>query len=37
VLGNLAIAHIRQGSRDAAVARLPRAIEVTEQNRGGEG
>ena len=37
VLGNLAIAHIRQGSRDAAVARLHQAIDVTEQNRGGGG
>jgi tetratricopeptide (TPR) repeat protein len=37
VLGNLAIAHIRQGSRDAAVARLHQAIDVTEQNRGGAG
>jgi len=37
VLGNLAIAHIRQGSRDAAVATLHRAVDVTEQNRGGGG
>jgi transcriptional regulator with XRE-family HTH domain len=37
VLGNLAIAHIRQGSGDAAVARLHRAIDVTERNRGGGG
>ena len=37
VLGNLAIAHIRQGSRDAAVARLHQAIDVTERNRGGGG
>jgi tetratricopeptide (TPR) repeat protein len=37
VLGNLAIAHIRQGSRDAAVARLHEAIDVTERNRGGGG
>jgi tetratricopeptide (TPR) repeat protein len=37
VLGNLAIAHIRQGNRDAAVARLHEAIDVTERNRGGGG
>lgn len=37
VLGNLAIAHIRQGSRDPAVARLHQAIDVTERNRGGGG
>ncbi len=37
VLGNLAIAHIRQGSRDAAVTRLHQAIDVTEHNRGGGG
>jgi transcriptional regulator with XRE-family HTH domain len=37
VLGNLAIAYIRQGSRDAAVATLHQAIAVTEQNRGGGG
>ena len=37
VLGNLAIAHIRQGSRDAAVTRLHQAIDVTERNRGGGG
>jgi hypothetical protein len=35
--GNLAIAHIRQGSRDAAVTRLHQAIDVTERNRGGGG
>jgi tetratricopeptide (TPR) repeat protein len=37
VLGNLAIAHIWQGSRDAAVTRLHQAIDVTERNRGGGG
>ena len=37
VLGNLAIAHIRQGALDAAVARLNLAIDVTERNRGGGG
>jgi tetratricopeptide (TPR) repeat protein len=37
VLANLALAHIRQGQRDAAVARLHEAIDVTEQNRGGGG
>jgi len=37
VLGNLALAHIRQGDREAAVARLHEAIDVTEQNRGGGG
>jgi hypothetical protein len=37
VLGNLALAHIRQGSREAAVARLHQAIDVTERNRGGGG
>ena len=37
VLGNLAIAHIRQGSRDAAVTTLHQAIDVTERNRGGGG
>jgi tetratricopeptide (TPR) repeat protein len=36
VLGNLAIAHIREDSRDAAVAMLHQAIDVTERNRGGE-
>ena len=37
VLGNLAVAHIRQGSRDAAIVRLHEAIDVTERNRGGGG
>jgi transcriptional regulator with XRE-family HTH domain len=37
VLGNLAIAHLRQGRRDAAVARLHEAIDVAERNRGGGG
>lgn len=37
ILGNLALAHIRQGSLDAAVARLHQAIDVTEVNRGGGG
>jgi hypothetical protein len=37
VLANLALAHIRQGHRDAAVARLHEAIDVTEHNRGGGG
>ena len=37
VVGNLAIAHIRQSSRDVAVARLHQAIDVTEHNRGGGG
>jgi transcriptional regulator with XRE-family HTH domain len=37
VLGNLAIAHIRQGSRDAAIATLHEAIDVAERNRGGGG
>ena len=37
VLGNLAIAHLRQGRRDAAVGRLHEAIDVTERNRGGGG
>ena len=37
VLGNLALAHIRLGALDAAVARLNLAIDVTERNRGGGG
>jgi hypothetical protein len=37
VLGNLALAYIRLGAIDAAVARLNLAIDVTERNRGGEG
>jgi len=37
VLGNLALAYIRLGSLDAAVARLNLAIDVTERNRGGGG
>ncbi len=37
VLGNLSLAHIRQGSRDAAIAALHAAIDVTERNRGGGG
>ena len=37
VLANLALAYIRQGHRDEAVARLHEAIDVTEQNRGGGG
>lgn len=37
VLGNLALAHIRRGNRDAAVARLHEAIDVAERNRGGGG
>jgi tetratricopeptide (TPR) repeat protein len=37
VLGNLALAYIRLGALDAAVARLNLAIDVTEQNRGGGG
>jgi hypothetical protein len=37
VLGNLALAHIRLGALDAAVARLNMAIDVTERNRGGGG
>ena len=36
-LANLALAHIRQGTRDAAVARLHQAIDVAEHNRGGAG
>ena len=37
VLGNLALAYIRQRSPDAAAATLQQAIDVTEQNRGGGG
>jgi tetratricopeptide (TPR) repeat protein len=37
VLGNLALAYIRLGALDAAIARLHLAIEVTERNRGGAG
>lgn len=37
VLGNLALAHIRLGALDAAVARLSTAIDVIERNRGGGG
>lgn len=37
MLSNLAIAPIRQGSRDAAVARLHQAIDITEQNSSGGG
>ena len=37
VLGNLALAYIRLGALDAAVARLNLAIDVTERNRGGGG
>lgn len=37
VLGNLALAYLRQGSPDAAVAALHQAIDVTELNRGGGG
>ena len=37
VLGNLALAYIRLGQLDAAVARLNLAIDVTERNRGGGG
>jgi transcriptional regulator with XRE-family HTH domain len=36
-LANLALAHIRQGRRDAAVARLHEAIDVAERNRGAGG
>ena len=36
-LANLALAYIRQGRRDAAVARLHEAIDVTERTRGGGG
>ena len=35
VLGNLALAYIRLGALDAAVAKLNLAIDVTEQNRAG--
>jgi hypothetical protein len=37
VLGNLALAYIRLGALDGAVARLNLAIDVTERNRGGGG
>jgi hypothetical protein len=37
VLGNLALAGIRQRNVDAAVVRLHEAIDVVEQNRGGGG
>jgi len=37
VLGNLALAYIRLGALDAAIARLNLAIDVTERNRGGAG
>jgi transcriptional regulator with XRE-family HTH domain len=37
VLGNLALAYIRLGALEAAVARLNLAIDVTERNRGGGG
>jgi transcriptional regulator with XRE-family HTH domain len=37
VLGNLALAYLRLGALDAAVAKLNLAIDVTEQNRGGGG
>jgi transcriptional regulator with XRE-family HTH domain len=37
VLGNLALASIRQGNLDEAVARLYQAIEVIERNWGGGG
>jgi transcriptional regulator with XRE-family HTH domain len=37
VLGNLALAYIRLGMLDAAVAKLNLAIDVTERNRGGGG
>jgi len=37
ILGNLALAYIRLGALDAAVARLNLAIDVTERNRGGGG
>ncbi len=37
VLGNLALAYIRLGQLDAAVARLNAAIDVTERHRGGAG
>ena len=37
VLGNLALAYIRLGALDAAVARLNLAIDVTKRNRGGGG
>jgi tetratricopeptide (TPR) repeat protein len=37
VLGNLALAYIRQGLLDAAVAKLHLAINVTEVSRGGGG
>ncbi|HUY47900.1 MAG TPA: helix-turn-helix transcriptional regulator [Streptosporangiaceae bacterium] len=37
VLGNLALAYIRLGQLDAAVARLNTAIDVTERHRGGGG
>ena len=37
ILGNLALAYIRLGALDAAVARLNLAIDVTELNRGGGG
>ncbi len=37
MLGNLALAGIRQRNVDAAVIRLHEAIDVVEQNRGGGG
>jgi transcriptional regulator with XRE-family HTH domain len=37
VLGNLALAYIRLGALDAAIAKLNLAIDVTERNRGGGG
>jgi hypothetical protein len=36
-IGNLALAYIRLGALDAAVARLNLAIDVTERHRGGGG
>jgi hypothetical protein len=37
VLGNLSLAHLRQGELDAAAATLHEAIDVVEQTRGGGG
>jgi transcriptional regulator with XRE-family HTH domain len=37
VLGNLSLAHLRQGELDAATAALHEAIDVVEQTRGGGG
>ncbi|WP_236650021.1 hypothetical protein [Kutzneria albida] len=37
VLGNLSLAHLRQGELDAATAALHEAIDVVEETRGGGG